>query len=108
MLLSIFIKNLWLAACTTAVALTNMAYAQTPTSATPAAPEVTAPYPSAFKGYNPYTEERITNWKAANDTTASIGGWREYARQVQQAENTVTPATKAGETMPKPITKSKP
>ena len=108
MVLSIFIKNRWLAACTTAVVLTNMAYAQTPAIAAPAAPGVTAPYPSAFKGYNPYTDERIVNWKAANDTTASIGGWREYARQAQQPENTATPATKAGETMPKPITKAKP
>ena len=108
MVLSIFIKPHRLAACITAVVLTNMAYAQTPVSTAPASSEATAPYSSVFKGYNPYTDKRIVNWKAANDTTASIGGWREYAKQAQQSENTAAPVTKAGETIPKPITKAKP
>jgi hypothetical protein len=41
----------------------------------------------------------MTNWKAANDEVAGIGGWREYAKQAQQPEN--TPATEAGEVKPK-------
>ncbi|MGB4118131.1 MAG: hypothetical protein WBK51_16435 [Polaromonas sp.] len=61
---------------------------------------VVAPYPSAFDGYRAYTEEPPANWKAANDTTARIGGWREYARQAQQPDNTPTPPIKAGATAP--------
>ncbi len=66
------------------------------------------PYRSAFEGYRPYTDDAMTNWKAANDTTARIGGWREYARQAQQPDNTPSPANKALETAPKPTTKAKP
>ena len=60
------------------------------------------PYRSAFDGYLPHTDEPIANWKAANDTTARIGGWREYARQAQQPDNTptATPPVKAGPTAP--------
>ena len=67
---------------------------------------------SAFDGYKPYTDEPISNWKAANENVAQIGGWREYAKQAQQAGDTPAPANKAGEKMPKaaevPITKAKP
>ena len=81
--------------------LASAAHAQT---ATPPA--------SAFESYKPYTDEPIGNWKAANDTTAQIGGWREYAKQAQgmqsKPENTPAPATKAGQAMPEPIKKAKP
>ena len=43
------------------------------------------PYRSAFEDYQPYTDEKIVNWKEANDTTARIGGWREYAKEAAQA-----------------------
>lgn len=38
-------------------------------------------FQSAFEGYLPYTEDKTVNWKAANDTTAQIGGWRAYAKE---------------------------
>ena len=38
-------------------------------------------YRSAFDGYQPYTEEKTSNWKEANDTARQLGGWREYAKE---------------------------
>ena len=67
---------------------------------------------SAFDGYKPYSDEPPGNWKAANDNVARIGGWREYAKQAQQPDDTPAATNKAGENMPKaatvPITKAKP
>lgn len=82
--------------------LSGIAAAQTPAPASPvpdAAPASTLIYRSAFEDYKPYTDDKMTSWKAANDDVARIGGWREYAKQAQQPEN--TPATKAGEVKPK-------
>jgi hypothetical protein len=76
--------------------------AQTTPPAMP--PAVTpAPYKSAFDGYQAYRDDKMTNWKAANDEVARIGGWREYARQAQNLEPKPenTPATRAGEVKPK-------
>lgn len=56
--------------------------AQAATERVPAAPS--AVFHSAFEGYQPYSTEKILDWKLANDHTARIGGWREYARQAQQ------------------------
>ena len=38
-------------------------------------------FQSAFEGYQPYTDDKPVDWKAANDTTARIGGWRAYAKE---------------------------
>ena len=111
MVLSVFIQKRWLAACTTSLVLTHMAYAQSPVSAArvaPVAPELTAPYPSAFKGYKPYTDDPLVNWKAANDTAASVGGWREYAKQAQRPENTPAPSAKSAPPLPMPDGKARP
>ena len=86
--ISAFIKSRWLAGCALAAVLTNVSYAQTTASVLPTAPEAIPSAPSAFKGYKPYTDDPLVNWKAANDTTAHIGGWREYAKQAQQPDNT--------------------
>lgn len=94
MVLSIFTQKRWLAACTASLVLTHAAYAQSPSNVAPAMPEVAAPYPSAFKGYKSYTDDPLVNWKAANDTAASVGGWREYAKQSQQPENTPASSVK--------------
>ena len=45
-----------------------------------------APYRSAMEGYKPYTDEKIVDWKQANDSTGKIGGWREYAKEAQQPD----------------------
>ena len=75
-------------------------YATAQTAPAPIPPMGTpVPYKSAFDGYQAYSDDKMTNWKAANDEVARIGGWREYAKQAQQPEN--TPATKAGDVKPK-------
>ena len=81
MVLSSLVKRRWLAVFISVIALAGTVNAQTAGNTAPAA---TVPEPSVFKGYKPYTDEPIVDWKAANDDVARIGGWREYARQAQQ------------------------
>ena len=71
----------------------------------PAAAAETAPfaYRSAFEGYQPYTDEKIVNWKEANDTVGQIGGWRAYSKEASQgpsADNAVKPAPSAAPAKP--------
>ena len=49
-------------------------------------------YTSAVADYQPFVDEKITSWKAANDKVGQIGGWRAYAKEAQQPENTPTPS----------------
>ena len=44
------------------------------------------PYRSVLEGYQPYTDEKIVNWKEANDNAGRIGGWREYAKEAGEAQ----------------------
>lgn len=57
--------------------------------AQPAQSPALQPWPtsfrSAFEGYRPFTEEKALSWKDANDTVGQIGGWRAYAREVQES-----------------------
>lgn len=64
------------------------ARAQIPAPTAPTAPTASSAFRSAFDGYQPYTEEKVVNWKASNDTTASIGGWRVYAKEAAQPAKT--------------------
>jgi len=67
----------------------GVAHAQTSTAPAPSTSPSSmapAPYRSAMEGYKPYTDEKIIDWKQANDNTGRIGGWREYAKEVQQPE----------------------
>ena len=50
-------------------------------------------YTSPIANYQPFVDEKVTSWKAANDKVGQIGGWRAYAKEAQQPEN--TPAPKA-------------
>lgn len=68
-----------------------------PSAMTKSAP---APYRSAMDDYKPYTDEKVIDWKQANDNTARIGGWREYAKEAQQRE--------AADASAKPTTDVKP
>lgn len=88
-----------------AIMLASASHAQTAVSAATAAPEVST---SAIKGYKPYTDEPVVNWKTANETTAHIGGWREYARQAQQPDNTPVPAAHAGRPAAETLKKAAP
>lgn len=97
MIQKIFNARTWFVALALAAVLPHYAVSQT---VLPAATTVTpTPYKSAFEAYQAYSDDPMVNWKEANEDVARIGGWREYARQVQQPEN--TPATKAGEGKPK-------
>ena len=123
MVLFIFKKHCRLSAAAVALMLTSASHAQPgPTipaavsqasSAAPATPAAkSGAGASAFDNYKSFTDEPIGNWKAANENVAQIGGWREYAKQAQQAYDTPAPTNKAGENMPKaavvPMTKAKP
>ena len=89
----------FMAACGLASLLGMAAHAQ------PAAPPVPFPttqptpqplaFQSALQGYQPYTDDKIGNWKAANDTTARIGGWRAYVKEASAPADTPAPATAA-------------
>ena len=59
--------------------------AKTGTATTPA-------FRSAFEGYQPYTDEKMLDWKQANDQVGQIGGWREYAKEASRAEASDSPA----------------
>ena len=65
-----------LIAFSSAVLLAGQASAQTAPPAMPPA-ATPAPYKSAFDGYQTYSDDKMINWKAANDEVARIGGWRE-------------------------------
>ena len=56
--------------------------------ASPAAKAQTAlpAYHSALEGYQRYTDEKMADWKEANDATARIGGWRAYAKEASQPQ----------------------
>ena len=123
MVLFTFKKNSRLSAAAFFVMFAGASHAQPGPTAPATASQASSPAPatlaaksgagtSAFDGYKPYTDEPIGNWKAANENVAQIGGWREYAKQAQQPDNTPAPANKAGENMPKaataPMTKAKP
>ncbi len=43
-------------------------------------------YQSPFAQYRRLGDEKLLSWREANDTVASVGGWRVYAREAQQAE----------------------
>lgn len=82
------------------------AHAQ-PVPAVPAsagnAPAAVAPpvaFQSALEGYKPYTDEKIVNWKEANDAVARIGGWRAYAKEASRTE--AEPPAPAGNRGAKP------
>ena len=79
-------------ALTAMTAATTAAHAQTAALQADKSNTATLPYRSAFEAYQPYADAPVSNWKAANDTTAQIGGWREYAKQAQSEE--VTPTRK--------------
>lgn len=63
--------------------------------APPAASAAAPAFESVFKGYQPFSDEAITPWPAANDTVGRIGGWRAYARQARESAPGTGPQTGA-------------
>ena len=105
-----FNKRILLAVLSSATLLVGHASAQTnkpapPDSAAPTVAASSTPFKSAFEGYQAYSDDKMTNWRAANDEVARIGGWREYAKQAQELDvkPVATPASapKTGDSKPK-------
>ena len=49
-------------------------------------------YQSSFSTYQVYADQPIISWRNANDTVGKIGGWRSYAKEVQQSQSDVPQA----------------
>lgn len=65
--------------------------------------QTTVSYTSPITDYQPFVDEKITSWKGANDKVGQIGGWRAYAKEAQQPENT-PPSSQNSVTLPKAMT----
>ena len=57
-------------------------------------------YRSALEGYERYSDEKIVNWKEANDSVGRIGGWRAYAKEASQDPSPDGAAKPASSTAP--------
>jgi hypothetical protein len=68
-------------------------FAGSSAQAEPAAAQV-----SAFKQYRPFSDQAVSDWRAANQTVGEIGGWQTYARETfnAQRQNPAAPAAKPG------------
>ena len=67
-----------------------------------ASAQTTVGYTSSIADYQPYIDEKVTSWKAADDKVGQIGGWRAYAKEAQQPDNTAPlqkPAGSSGDVM---------
>ena len=95
----------FLIALTSSATLAATCFAQTPAAGNAAAKTSAEPVRSAFNGYRAYNNEEVSNWKAANENVARIGGWREYARQAQSEQ---TPPPRAATPEAKPSAKAAP
>ena len=81
--LALLVASLW---ATQATAQTSAVAPVKPVAPAAVADTAPPPYRSALEGYQRYTEEKTVNWKEANDATARIGGWREYAKEASQTQ----------------------
>ncbi|MBC7548004.1 MAG: hypothetical protein H7224_05090 [Polaromonas sp.] len=79
------------AACSIASLFGLAAQAQTAATANPSGPQPLA-FQSALEGYQSYTDDKLVDWKAANETTARIGGWRAYAKEASAPAVAPAPA----------------
>lgn len=74
--------------------LTSMFSLTAQAQTAPAPPFAPQPpgFQSALDSYQPYTDDKTVDWKAANDTTARIGGWRAYAKEAAAPASAAKPA----------------
>ena len=84
--LALLVASLWISQASAQASAVAPAKPVAPAAVADAAPP---PYRSTLEGYQRYTDEKTVNWKEANDATARIGGWREYAKEASQSQ---TPA----------------
>jgi hypothetical protein len=71
-----------------ALSLSTATIAQSQTAATPAPLKTKGAlsFKSTFDQYKPYTEEKISSWKGANDEVGRIGGWRTYLKEANEPD----------------------
>ena len=76
-----------------AYGLTSMFSLTAQAQTAPAPPSAPQPpgFQSALDSYQPYTDDKTVDWKAANDTTARIGGWRAYAKEAAAPASAAKP-----------------
>jgi len=79
--LALLVASLWTTQATAQAFAVSLEKPVTLTAVADAAPPA---YRSALEGYQRYSDEKIVNWKEANDTTGHIGGWRVYAKEASQ------------------------
>ncbi|GAA4342176.1 hypothetical protein GCM10023165_23640 [Variovorax defluvii] len=109
-----FLPAPWLAAFAALAALPAGAHAGQAPVAGGAAETNTVPYfRSAMDGYKPFTDEKPTAWKEANDTVLQRGGWRAYAKEGtgeagHQPTGAADPHAGHSTPMPKSAPKDKP
>ena len=99
-----------------AVLVVTQAHAQSDkVSQDPGDPRAAVPsvqYRSVFEKYRPLGNDKVGDWKAANDTVGRIGGWKVYAQESQEAapstERAAGNPTAPTTIPPKPATPEKP
>lgn len=64
-------------------------------------------YRSAFKNYRPNAEAEVGSWTDANQTVHQAGGWRAYAKEARQPDESIAPlpAASAASAAAKPVAK---
>lgn len=70
-------RTIALGAAALAASLAALAQAGAP-------PAQAGAYDSAFEAYRPFSTGEVGDWRQANETVREIGGWRAYAREIQQ------------------------
>ena len=81
--LSAVAVSLWAATAALAQATPE---APNPQKKPPIAQTAPAGFQSSLDSFKPYKDEKIGNWKEANERTGHIGGWRAYAKEAAQTE----------------------
>lgn len=90
------------------LAAPELAFAQPMVRPDPADAKVSVPptvYVSPLQQYRPLGDEQVTSWKAVNELVETIGGWRVYAKEAQEAE---TAAEQPGRKPQQPAPAAKP
>jgi hypothetical protein len=89
----------------------SAAYAQTAVQPAGQASEYGVSYTSAFESYQRFQDTPPDSWPGVNQTVNRIGGWRAYARQVQEPQTPAPTATQetpnAGTAKPMPTPQHK-
>lgn len=72
-----------LAAALLSLVVSSGALGQANTRSDPGDPQAAVapiPYESVFRGYRPFTDEKVVSWRATNDLVQKLGGWQAFAR----------------------------